>query len=213
VDIVVEGLCKSYRDASKELVILKDAIVGRSGVGKTTLLQIIGGLSGADRGSVRYGSVDICKLKSDALSRFRGESIGFVFQFHQLLPEFTALENVAMPLLIAGQSEELAFDAASDLIRMVGLAARGAHRPAELSGGEQQRIAIARALVTSPQVVLADEPTGNLDIATGNEIRALLLETCRQKGITLVVVTHSMELATDMDVVFEMQPGGVCLPH
>jgi lipoprotein-releasing system ATP-binding protein len=217
--ISFEKVSRTYRDANRELVVLDSvscefpekgsvAIVGRSGIGKSTMLNLLGGLDRPSEGQVRYGDVAINELGDERLSEFRGENIGFIFQFHHLLPEFTAVENVAMPLLIQGEAAERASEKAAAVLERVGLRERLEHRPSELSGGEQQRVAIARALVGEPAVVLADEPTGNLDLETAAQVRSLLLECQRDLANVLVVVTHSRELAGAMDTVLEMQPGG-----
>ena len=217
--ISTRNLHKSFRDADHSLTVLDAltydfpesssiAIVGRSGIGKSTLLHVLGGLDRATSGSVFYDGLDICALDAEALSRFRGASVGFVFQSHHLLPEFTALENVAMPLLIGGHSETRATQAAKELLERVGLGERLSHIPGKLSGGEQQRVSIARAVVTRPAVLLADEPTGNLDAGTAQDCQALLLGMQRELRNTLIVVTHSAELASAMDVVLEMHEGG-----
>lgn len=185
------------------------AVVGESGVGKTTLLSILGGLELPTAGSVILGSTDITKLKGDNLSDFRGEKIGFVFQFHNLLPEFSALENVMMPLVISGVSKDSARESAVQLLESVGLKERLNHRPGMLSGGEQQRVAIARSLSRSPKLLLADEPTGNLDHRTGGQVSDLLLDICSRSGITLVLVTHSRELAARMFKRLELTPAGI----
>lgn len=185
------------------------AIVGQSGVGKTTLLSILGGLELPTSGSVILGSSDITKLSGDKLSDFRGEKVGFVFQFHNLLPEFSALENVMMPLIISGVPKDSAQESATKLLESVGLIERLNHRPGMLSGGEQQRVAIARSLSRSPKLLLADEPTGNLDYRTGGQISDLLLEICASSGITLVLVTHSRELADRMFKRLELTPTGI----
>jgi lipoprotein-releasing system ATP-binding protein len=185
------------------------AIVGASGVGKSTFLHIVGGLEKPTSGSVRYGDVDVYSLPSDGLARFRNRRVGFVFQFHHLLPEFTALENVMMPALIRSTDREEAARLASKLLAEVGLGARVHHRPGELSGGEQQRVAVARALVLGPDVVLADEPTGNLDTHTGEAVHELLQHMNREKGITFIIVTHNDHLARCADRVFRMSEGAL----
>jgi lipoprotein-releasing system ATP-binding protein len=157
---------------------------------------------------VWYDSVDLAGLSGDELSAFRGQHVGFIFQFHHLLPEFSALENVALPLIIAGTSERVATERARAMLARVRLEDRCEHRPGQLSGGEQQRVAIARALVGEPAVVLADEPTGNLDVATAGAVQELLLTMNRELGNLLVVVTHSADLARSLDRTVEMQPGG-----
>ena len=215
-------LQKRFRDADRDLTIIDSltcefpergsvAIVGRSGIGKSTLLHLLGGLDLPSGGSVFFDDVELGRLSGDDLSRFRGRHVGFIFQFHHLLPEFTALENTAMPLIIADIGEREAEDRAAQMLDRVGLSNRSTHRPGELSGGEQQRVAIARALVTEPSVVLADEPTGNLDVHTAQSIQNLLLEINRERGSLLVVVTHSAELARAMDRTAEMQPGGALI--
>jgi len=220
VKIVLDKLTKSYQDASKTLTIIdcltyefpegeKIAIVGKSGIGKSTLLHILGGLDKPTSGSVYFNDLDISAMKSDELSRFRGAHAGFIFQFHHLLPEFDALENVSMPLIIGGQGETSAREKAVDVLVQVGLEKRMNHRPSALSGGEQQRVAIARALVTEPDVLLADEPTGNLDSETAKEIQNLLFEVNEKLGNTLIVATHNAELAESMDLKLEMQVGGL----
>ena len=183
------------------------AIVGASGVGKSTFLHIIGGLDRPTAGKVWYGDLDVFGLDNDRIARFRNERVGFVFQFHHLLPEFSALENVMMPAFIRRIGREEAAETAADLLRDVGLGARLHHRPGELSGGEQQRVAVARALVLNPDVVLADEPTGNLDSHTGEAIHELLQDINRQKGITFVIVTHNDKLAIRADRVLRMREG------
>lgn len=221
--ISLHDLNKQYHDGSRDLTILENVsyefkekkttgIVGRSGIGKSTLLQIIGGLDKPTRGSVIFGETDLSKLSQDELSAFRGKNVGFVFQFHHLLSEFSALENVSMPLIIQGDDEEVASRDARDILERVGLKDRLMHRPSELSGGEQQRVAIARALVTQPAVLLADEPTGNLDAATAQVVHTLLLEVSRELSTTVIVATHSKELASTLDVTLEMQVGGRLLP-
>lgn len=217
--IRVESLRKSYHDVTNQLVVLNDltyefnpgqsyAIIGRSGIGKSTLLHLLGGLDRPTSGRVFYDDVNLYELSSDELAILRGGKVGFIFQFHHLLPEFSALENIAMPLTIKGIGDEHAFERAEQLIKSVGLGQRSRHRPSELSGGEQQRVAIARALVSSPNVILADEPTGNLDFNTASEVQELLLEVCRSNGTTLVVVTHNKELSKVLDTALEMAPGG-----
>jgi len=183
------------------------AIVGASGVGKSTFLHIIGGLDRPTAGKVWYGDLDVFGLDNDRISRFRNERVGFVFQFHHLLPEFSALENVMMPAFIRRIGREKAAESAALLLKDVGLGARLHHRPGELSGGEQQRVAVARALVLNPDVVLADEPTGNLDSHTGEAIHELLQDINRQKGITFVIVTHNDKLAIRADRVLRMKEG------
>ncbi len=183
------------------------SIVGPSGAGKTTLLQIIGSLDSADSGSVTYGDVDILKLKGGALDRFRNRNIGFVFQFHQLLPEFTTLENVAMPALIGGEGRRAAMERAGALLTELGLGERLDHKPSQLSGGERQRVAVARALVNSPGVVLADEPSGSLDSHNREELHRLFFDLRDRHGLTFVIVTHDATLARQCDRMVTMRDG------
>ncbi len=182
------------------------AIVGASGAGKSTLLQILGTLSTPDSGSLIIDGVDVLKLGGDKLSAFRGQKLGFVFQAHHLLPEFTALENAMMPALIAGTPAREARSKAEKLLTQLGLQDRLSHKPAELSGGEQQRVAIARALINDPAVVFADEPTGNLDTATKQEIHNIFFNL-RDQGQTIVLVTHDENLAQMCDRCVRMQDG------
>jgi lipoprotein-releasing system ATP-binding protein len=204
--IRVEQLFKSYRNGEKHVEVLKGvdltfsqgekaAIVGASGVGKTTLLHILGTLDRPSTGKVLYEGKDIFTLNERDLSLFRNREIGFVFQFHHLLPEFNALENTMMPCLIQGVPKKEAECRAEAILSLVGLKERLSHKPGELSGGEQQRVAVARALVLEPKVLLADEPTGNLDTKTGESVFDLLQELNRIKGVTLIVVTHNLKLA------------------
>ncbi len=183
------------------------AITGASGAGKTTLLQILGTLSTPDAGSLTIDGTDVLSLGRGELSSFRGRRIGFVFQFHHLLPEFTALENVMIPALIAGRSSKDASSAAHALLQEVGLGARTGHKPSELSGGEQQRVAIARALINRPAVLFADEPTGNLDSATKEEIHRLFFSLRKHLGQTIVIVTHDPTLAALCDRTLTMRDG------
>lgn len=212
--IQVNSISKSFSN----LQVLKDislsvskgeilAIVGASGAGKTTLLQIIGTLSKADSGSVMIGGKNPFELSDRQLSEFRNKNIGFVYQFHHLLPEFSAVENVMIPALIAGLSEKAARQEAEKMISLVGLSARLNHKPSELSGGEQQRIAIARALVNKPDVVLADEPTGNLDSATKEDIHKLLFDLRGILGQTMIIITHDEHLASLCDRKLVMKDG------
>ena len=183
------------------------AIVGASGAGKSTLLHILGGLDRPTSGRVFYRDLDVFGLDSDRLARFRNEHVGFVFQFHHLLPEFSALENVMMPALVRGVDQRAAAETASKALGDVGLAGRLHHRPGELSGGEQQRVAVARALVLSPDAVLADEPTGNLDTHTGEAVHELLQKINKERGVTFVIVTHNDRLAIRADRVLRMADG------
>ena len=195
----------SLEVAQKEIV----AIVGKSGAGKSTLLQILGTLMPADSGKVEIAGVDISTLAERELAAFRNQHIGFVFQFHHLLPEFTALENVMMPALIGGKSQAEARKRAMELLDLVGLTDRATHKPVQMSGGEQQRVAIARALVCRPSVVLADEPTGNLDSANRDEIQRLLMDVSDRFDQTIVMVTHDMALADSVDRKIVMSDGRI----
>ena len=195
----------SLEVAQREIV----AIVGKSGAGKSTLLQILGTLMPADSGKVEIAGKDISTLTERELAAFRNRHIGFVFQFHHLLPEFTALENVMMPALIGGQSQAEARKRAVELLDLVGLTDRTTHKPVQLSGGEQQRVAIARALVCRPSVVLADEPTGNLDSANRDEIQRLLMDLRDRFDQTIVMVTHDMTLADSVDRKIVMSDGRI----
>lgn len=183
------------------------SIVGASGAGKTTLLQIIGTLEKADAGSLVINGEEVTKLGSKALSTFRNRHIGFVFQFHHLLPEFTALENVMMPGLIAGRSMKECQPRAEELLKRLNVLARKEHKPNQLSGGEQQRVAVARALFNSPSVVLADEPSGNLDSAHARELHQLFFDLRKEMGQTFVIVTHNEELANMADRKLVMRDG------
>ena len=183
------------------------AVVGASGAGKSTLLQILGTLLTPDSGSLEISGKDVLSLSGNALAAFRNRHIGFVFQAHHLLPEFTACENVMIPALIGGIGSREAHHRALDLLESVGLADRTDHKPAELSGGEQQRVAIARALVMNPAIIFADEPTGNLDSRTKEEIHRLLLDVRREKGQTVVIVTHDPALASLCDRTCTLQDG------
>lgn len=183
------------------------SIVGASGAGKSTLLQILGSLSRPDTGKVLIDGTDIFSLSSDALADFRNRKIGFVFQFHHLLPEFTALENVMIPALIARTGASEARRQAADLLSSLGLGHRMEHKPAELSGGEQQRVAIARAVINRPSVILADEPSGNLDSNTKKDIHQLFFDLRDRFGQTVIIVTHDRDLASMSDRMLEMKDG------
>ena len=207
--IQVQQLFKTYGNGTKRVEVLKGvdltfyqgekaAIVGASGVGKTTLLHVLGTLDRPTAGKVLYEGKDIYTLNEKDLAFFRNREIGFVFQFHHLLPEFNALENTMMPCLIQGLPKKEAVFRAEAILTLVGLKERLSHKPGELSGGEQQRVAVARALVLEPKVLLADEPTGNLDAKTGDSVFDLLQELNRIKGVTLIVVTHNLKLAENM---------------
>ena len=183
------------------------AIMGASGAGKTTLLQILGTLSSPDSGSLLIDGTDVLALKGDNLTRFRGSRIGFVFQANHLLPEFTAAENVMIPAMIAGEGQKQARRKALSLLEQLGLPERADHKPSELSGGEQQRVAIARALVNDPAIVFADEPTGNLDSATKQEIHKVFLDLRERTGQTIIIVTHDPELGALSDRCLKMKDG------
>lgn len=185
------------------------SIVGASGAGKTTLLQVMGTLLRPDEGSITLADTDVTRLGDAALSRFRNQHIGFIFQFHQLLPEFTALENVMLPALIAGQSKRAAATRAAELLDFMGLTARAEHKPTELSGGEQQRVAAARALTNRPDIVFADEPTGSLDTHNRSELQALFFRLRRELDQTFVIVTHDEKFAAQTDRCIRLADGRV----
>lgn len=184
-------------------------IVGASGVGKSTLLHIIGALDHPSQGKVLYNGEDVFRLSGSQLADFRNKRIGFVFQFHHLLPDFTALENTMMPALIHGMGYTKATDRAKKILNEVGLTDREMHRPGELSGGEQQRVAAARALILEPQLILADEPTGNLDTHTGDEVFSIMKDLNKQRGVTFVIVTHNEKLSAQADRVVRMVDGRI----
>jgi lipoprotein-releasing system ATP-binding protein len=212
--IRTKGITKAYGDlkvlkgidieiTSREVV----SIVGASGAGKTTLLQIIGTLDKPDNGAIFYEDQDISRLKGKSLAAFRNNNIGFVFQFHQLLPEFTALENVCIPAYIAGKSKAEAEGKAAEILGFLNLSDRLEHKPSELSGGEQQRVAVARALINNPSVILADEPSGNLDTENKNELHKLFFRLRDTFGQTIIIVTHDRQLAGMSDRILQIKDG------
>lgn len=216
--IQVQRLFKSYGDKSKRVEVLKGvdltffqgekaAIVGASGVGKTTLLHVLGTLDRPTAGKILYEGKDVYTMNEKGLAHFRNREIGFVFQFHHLLPEFNALENTMMPCLIQGIPKKESISRAEAILTLVGLKERLSHKPGELSGGEQQRVAVARALVLEPKVLLADEPTGNLDAKTGESVFDLLRELNRIKEVTLIVVTHNLTLAEKLSRQIQLVDG------
>jgi lipoprotein-releasing system ATP-binding protein len=224
-DIILKGvgIHRSFPTGAGTLHVLKGvdiavekgeivAVVGASGVGKSTLLHILGALDRPTEGRVSLNSTDVFSLSDRELAHFRNKTIGFVFQFHHLLPEFSALENVMMPKLISGEQETPIRRKALDLLSEVGLSDRADHKPPELSGGEQQRVAVARALVNDPQVVIADEPSGNLDKATGEELHNLISALNRKKGQTFVMATHNQLLAGRADRIVALVEGKA-VPH
>ncbi|WP_311354066.1 ABC transporter ATP-binding protein [Alloprevotella tannerae] len=214
--IELQGIRKSFGDlevlkgidlsVNKREVI---SIVGPSGAGKTTLLQVLGTLYRPDAGSILFNGTDLSALGKKALARFRNEHIGFIFQFHQLLPEFTALENVFIPALIARKSEKKARERAAELLHFLGLSERAHHKPSELSGGEQQRVAVARALMNEPDVILADEPSGSLDSRNKAELHKLFFDLRDQLGQTFIIVTHDVELAATTDRTIHLKDGKI----
>ena len=212
------GLQKSYISGSTELTVLKDvdiaieageivSIVGASGVGKSTLLHLMSALDRPTGGTVLYEGQDLFKLTNKEMAQFRNRELGLVFQFHHLLPEFSAIENVMMPSLIAGKSKAESSEVAAELLKEVGLSGREKHRPGELSGGEQQRVAVARALVNHPKVVLADEPTGNLDRKTSEEVHELIWKLNERMNQTFILATHNEILARRSDRVIRLADG------
>jgi lipoprotein-releasing system ATP-binding protein len=216
--VETRGLNKSYPVAARRIHVLRDldldvdqgemvAIMGASGVGKSTLLHVLGGLDRPDSGVVRVGTVDVGTVPDPELVAFRNRHVGFVFQFHHLLPEFTAAENAEMPLRIARVRSEDARPRAVTLLTRVGLGDRLDHRPGMLSGGEQQRVAVARALVMQPSLLLADEPTGDLDEATADELHALLREMHAESGLTAIIATHNPRLARHCDRILRLEAG------
>ncbi len=216
----VENVSKSFLHQGRELVVLENVnlgisegemvtIVGPSGAGKSTLLHLMGTLDLPSSGRITFDGREVTSLTSRQLASFRNRSLGFVFQFHHLLPEFTAVENVMMPGLIQGSPKRALRGRALSLLEEVGLAHRVSHRPGELSGGEQQRVALARALVMEPKLVLADEPTGNLDSGTSDAIHSLFFELNRSRGTTFLIVTHNAELAKSMPRVVRMRDGAI----
>lgn len=216
----VRNLYKSYGTGAAKVEVLKGidldvaagetiALVGASGAGKSTLMHVLGTIDTPTSGMVTFDGEEIFKLGGTALASFRNGSIGFVFQFHHLLPEFSALENAMMPLLINGTKRSEAEPIAAALLQDVGLSHRLTHKPGELSGGEQQRVAIARALVRSPKLLLADEPTGNLDMKTSDEVHDLLMDIHAKRGLTLIIVTHNEKLASKMARTIRMVDGRI----
>jgi len=214
----VEGLKKVFRSGQSELVVFENlsfrvrkgemlAIVGESGTGKSTLLHILGALDSASEGNVYCAQMQLQALSDDAAADFRNREIGFVWQFHYLLPEFTAAENVAMPLLLRGIKRDKALSEALGWLREVGLAERAEHRAGELSGGEQQRVALARALITRPQLLMADEPTGDLDTVTAEVVFELIARLHREHGLTSLLVTHNLGFARRCDRVLKLEGG------
>jgi lipoprotein-releasing system ATP-binding protein len=223
IAIKAEGLAKSYRSGDAELVIFSGldfdvargerlALVGESGAGKSTLLHLLGGLDRPTEGAIYFGHKDICKLPPSELADFRNRELGFVWQIHTLLAEFTALENVMMPLLIRGQSRDQAEPASLARLDEVGLKNRATHRAGELSGGEQQRVVLARALVGDPKVLLADEPTGSLDYRTGDMIMGLIEDLHRSRNLTSIHVTHNLNFARRADRVLALERGRLSTP-
>ncbi len=218
--MVARKLCKEYRQGSNKLQILNNvdlrihsgeisALIGPSGSGKSTLLQILGLLDAPTSGQIFIGGNDISHIKDSERTKLRNGYIGFVYQFHHLLPEFTALENVALPQIIAGVKTKIAEAKAADMLEQLGLDHRLKHRPNALSGGEQQRVAIARALINDPYLLFADEPTGNLDPETSEEVFEILLKQVRNRGIGALIATHNMDLANEMDRVLEIKSGRI----
>lgn len=216
--IKVESVSKSFKKGKGQVDVLKGidlsifrgemvALKGPSGAGKSTLMHILGGLESPSHGKIFFETRDIYSMDDNSLSGFRNKEIGFVFQFHHLLPEFSSLENVIMPALVAREPHKKANEKALAILDKVGLSHRLTHKPGELSGGEQQRVAIARALMMGPKVLLADEPTGNLDSKTGDEVFSMLAELNREMGITCIIVTHNEGLAARLDRQFVIQDG------
>lgn len=216
--VVVQDLNKSYWQGSKQIHVLSDlcltvqtaervAIVGLSGSGKSTLLHLLAGLDQPDSGTVKVANQSVFELSEAELCRLRNQQLGFVYQFHHLLSDFTALENIAMPLMIGHTSRAQALARAEELLEKVNLSARGSHKPSQLSGGERQRVAIARALVNQPVCVLADEPTGNLDETSAAEVDALMLSLSEETGTSFIVVTHNRSLAQRLDRVLTLHNG------
>jgi lipoprotein-releasing system ATP-binding protein len=216
----LEGVYKSFTHHGNQIEVLKGvdlivkqgdslAVMGASGVGKSTLLNIMGSLDPPTEGVVKFGDRDVYQMNEAVLSRFRNREIGFVFQFHHLLPEFSALENAMMPALIARYPRKRAAEMAREVLEKVGLGRRLTHRAGELSGGEQQRVAIARSLTMRPKLILADEPTGNLDWVTGQEIADLMLRLNREEGVAMVIATHNSRLAERMSRHMEIVDGRI----